>query len=71
MEISINRPDTKYQLGFSVQNGMVCFEKSIVSDLTRGFDSRYGPMCKESVNAVPKVVGLLRFPPTGKVDRVG
>lgn len=26
VEISINRPDTKYQLGFSVQNGMVCSE---------------------------------------------
>ncbi|CAB4022683.1 Amyloid beta A4 precursor -binding family A member 1, partial, partial [Paramuricea clavata] len=24
VEISINRPDTKYQLGFSVQNGMIC-----------------------------------------------
>jgi hypothetical protein len=23
------------------------------------------------VNALPKVVGFLRFPPTGKVDRVG
>jgi hypothetical protein len=30
--------------------------------------------CEESVNALPKVVGfllVLRFPPTGKVDRVG
>ena len=30
--------------------------------------------CEESVNALPKVVGILqvlRFPPTGKVDRVG
>ena len=26
VEVSINRPDTKYQLGFSVQNGMVCLE---------------------------------------------
>jgi hypothetical protein len=25
----------------------------------------------ESVNALPKVVGFLRFPPTGNVDRVG
>jgi hypothetical protein len=40
----------------------------------RGFDSRYELMWKESVNALPKVVGfprVLRFPPTGKVDRVG
>ena len=32
------------------------------------------PMWKESVNALPKVVGflrVLRFPPTGNVDRVG
>jgi hypothetical protein len=31
-------------------------------------------MRKESVNALPKVVGILRvlrFPPTGNVDRVG
>jgi hypothetical protein len=30
--------------------------------------------CEESVNALPKVVGflrVLRFPPTGNVDRVG
>jgi hypothetical protein len=26
---------------------------------------------KESVNALPKVVGFLRFPPTGNIDRVG
>ena len=25
---------------------------------------------EEFVNALPKVVGFLRFPPTGKVDRV-
>jgi hypothetical protein len=44
----------------------------------RGFDSRYGLMrlmWKESVNALPKVVmgflRVLRFPPTGNVDRVG
>jgi hypothetical protein len=40
----------------------------------RGFDSRYGLMWKESVDALLKVVGflrVLRFPPTGKVDRVG
>jgi hypothetical protein len=40
----------------------------------RGLDSRYGLMWKESVNALSKVVGflrVLRFPPTGKVDRVG
>jgi hypothetical protein len=40
----------------------------------REFDSHYGLMWKESVNALPKVVGFLRvlwFPPTGKVDRVG
>ena len=40
----------------------------------RGFDSRYGLMWEESVNALPKVVGFLRvlqFPPTGEVDRVG
>jgi hypothetical protein len=40
----------------------------------RGFDSRYRLMWKESVNALSKVVGflqVLRFPPTGKVDRVG
>jgi hypothetical protein len=42
----------------------------------REFDSRYGlmtPIWKESVNALPKVVGflrVLRFPPTGNVDRV-
>jgi hypothetical protein len=42
-----------------------------------GFDSRYGLMTlmwKESVNVLPKVVGylrVLRFPPTGNVDRVG
>ena len=40
----------------------------------RGFDSRYGLTRKESVNALLKVVGflrVLRFPPTGKVNRVG
>ena len=40
----------------------------------RGFVSRYGLMLKESVNALPKNVGflrVLRFPPTGKADRVG
>jgi hypothetical protein len=39
-----------------------------------GFDSRFGLMRKESVNALPKVVGFLRvlwFPPTGKVDSEG
>ena len=39
-----------------------------------GFDSRYGLVRKESVNALPKVVGFpraLRFSPTGKVDRMG
>jgi hypothetical protein len=39
----------------------------------RGFDFR-DSLWKESVNALPKVVGflrVLRFPPTGKVDRVG
>jgi hypothetical protein len=40
-----------------------------------GFDSRYGLMWKESVtDTLPKVVGfhrVLRFPPTGKVGRVG
>jgi hypothetical protein len=43
----------------------------------RGFDSRYGRMTllwKESFNALPKVVRflrVLRFSPTGNVDRVG
>ena len=40
----------------------------------RGFDFRYGLMWKESVNALLKVVGflrVLRFPPTGNVDRMG
>jgi hypothetical protein len=43
----------------------------------REFDSRCGLMIfmsKESVNALPKVVGILgelRFPPTGNIDRVG
>jgi hypothetical protein len=27
--------------------------------------------CEESVNALLKVLGFLRFPPPGKVDRVG
>jgi hypothetical protein len=37
------------------------------SELIRGFGSRYGLMPKESLNALPKVVGfllVLRFPPT-------
>ena len=25
VEVKIKRPDTKYQLGFSVQNGVVCY----------------------------------------------
>jgi hypothetical protein len=41
------------------------------SEFVHGFDSRYGLMWSESVNALPKVVCFLPFPPTGKVDRVG
>jgi hypothetical protein len=39
---------------------------SVFHRWVRGFDSRYGLMWKESVNALPKVVGflrVLRFPP--------
>ena len=30
VEVKIKRPDTKYQLGFSVQNGVVSYERDPV-----------------------------------------
>lgn len=56
VEVKIKRPDTKYQLGFSVQNGVVCKPQNlwiILNTYASIFFGRYAAFSEEeSLNAV-------------------
>jgi hypothetical protein len=63
---SINRQCTPYGASVAQSSEQGPFTSQFVGSIL-AVQTRV----KESVNALPKVVGFLRFPPTGEVDRVG